>query len=795
MYEGVPTIRLEGDEKRALALIPEAKALLYRTQQVRNKAGVHIHATTHRVGKDALIYILSSDVQNIIQIIVSPDIPEKINIPPVPKVPDFYSGNVYGGLIYTQIATPDDYLVVRRFAPTPNCQQMHPDELTMGRQQVQRLVVRPYAAFSDLTDQNGFGDYSQYVKLRASMYSGRMRALAQLLMGYGRLDAATLIDPQNPQAALEDPYIQEVATLGFQVRYDWRFIRTHGITEGADGTLWLVEISQNRGVLAMPLKFFPESQTPAFRQAALDKGDMAMVRALDEFGGLPTGECFPTKFDELETQIAEGNILRLLNAGALSDFYMHSGYSSYMGWTFNERGSEAHNTGYRFADDGYQRGVWYQINIRIGKLKPEDEREPKEPIADGKATLVKQHEGYLWAPPSAREAGRFLPFKVYEPLLEGLLSHEGVPDRDAGPAPPPKPVDTVVHVAFVNDELHVIKYFRDDRQELNLSETGVPAPDECLYAGDWTVTQTAGYRSFPKMMYTSVRDDRHVLQESVTVTKYTSTDLGFDPPKFSDFIEAPAAAYVWRERVFKWTVEKEESLGEQLTSAVVVPRFSRNDYYYAVGRKYDAHRGSTTESYNTLRDPNVGYTWRCFPNINRPPYPVGRKDCNDRVCRGEDTYCSEGIGYHKERKVVCTAYEPQSICAAEFADSGQWLETCQTVDGFNQRGMERPTNNSSWSKGNDEQGTLLLYATGHGGPINIDVTGSQVFNHWCAPSPHPITHQVQNISAVSNALGEPSVAYQTAVSTYTGVTKHWGYTPNKIESDDSPPAFIGVLQP
>ena len=82
-----------------------------------------------------------------------------------------------------------------------------------------------------------------------------------------------------------------------------------------------------------------------------------MATALEELGCLPTGEAFPAG-DGVANLIASGDILQLLLPSDMSEFYACSPYSSAMGWALNSKGTEAHNTAYKYGDDGFQRGVW-----------------------------------------------------------------------------------------------------------------------------------------------------------------------------------------------------------------------------------------------------------------------------------------------------------------------------------------------------------------------------------------------------------------------------------------------------
>ena len=812
VYDGAPSIRLEGDEDRALALVPQAKALLYKVQNFKRNAGVDTFSMTRRVDDDSTIYVLSALAQNIVHISVAPHAPEVLN--PETEVhegtlfPDFYSGVVFRGHLEERVRTNPDgttvrYSVCSSFAPTPTCNRLF-DELTGGRQDVARLAVRPWVAYDELNNRSpsGVPVFSQYTRLRSSMYSGTMKKVAQIAMGLGRIPKQKLRDPKVKKP--DTKYIKDVDSDGVQIRYDWRYMRTHGITRGADGTLWLVEISAARGVIARPLPVFPNSTTEGFRRRAEARGDTAMTTALDELGCLPTGEAFPNTSAQVEELIERGDILRLLAPSDLSDFYRCSPYSSAMGWAFNERGSEAHNTGYYFGEDGFQRGVWYQINLQFGPLR--ENRRPKEPVATGSAFLRKNTEGFIYCPPARRGSyARYVPIKFHEPFLPGLLSHEGVPTVEASGAPPPR-VDTPMFVAFHGDELKVVRYFRNPKQDTYNNVDDPRSPGECMLAGSWTITETSGSRSFPNMMYSNDFDDRRVLQEQVKITQIDSVDLGYDPPKFSDFIESPETAYVWRERVFRRTTRTTTDGGESAVSAVAIPQYSREAYYYATATSYSSRLRQTSVGFDYVRDPNVGYSWRCFPRINAPPFPPNRPDCNTRVCRGDAPCSSGGVGFPKERRVVCLAYEPNrggpwvvggggGAACHEFADSGEWLQLCQIVDSFNSPPPTRTSSSQTTILPLEGDAKLFLMSPGYGGPLQIPVTHSQVVNHWMTPSPEPVTRTVQFIYATHSAIGADMLVYSTNLSTYVGEIRSYGYSPDSINQNDGHPAFVGVNQP
>ena len=117
VYDGVPSIRLEGDEERALALVPEAKALLYKVQSFLKRAEVGTFAMTRRVSDDSYIYALSAEGQNLLHISVMPGavdtLEDKDEEFPGTVFPDFYSGLVFNGIQDEKESTDENGEVVR----------------------------------------------------------------------------------------------------------------------------------------------------------------------------------------------------------------------------------------------------------------------------------------------------------------------------------------------------------------------------------------------------------------------------------------------------------------------------------------------------------------------------------------------------------------------------------------------------------------------------------------------------------------------------------------------------------
>lgn len=775
-YDGAPSIRLEGDEKRALALIPEGKLLLSKAQAFTKRAEIPTYSMSRRVSDDEYIYVLVAGDQNIIQISAGVKYPglvhEEPEVPESPVFPDFLSGLVFNGIIDTREETKADgskvsYKVIRQWAPTPNCAKIQ--DIGTGRQPSRRLAVRPHNTMSDWNNKFGTIEYSQNVVPRTSEWSGTMKKVVQIVFGLGRINKNKLRDPNEPDKSTQ--YMQDVDQNGVQVQYDYKFMRTHGIYKGPDNTLWLVEISSNKGVIAMPLPIFPGSDKPGFALRAQQRGDTAMEKALDELGCLPTGEGFPTG-KTFQEKLAKGDILQLMPPADLQEFYKLSAYSSVCGWAFNEKGNEAHNVGYYWPEeDVFQKGYWYQLNINIGAVNKK--REPGQPIATGSANLKLQSEGYLYSPPVKIS---FIPVKYYEPLLPGLLSHSAKP---TGPSPFVVDCDTVVFVAFMNGDLKTARYFKKGQPESHGKVEDERRGEECLLEGSWSWKTTTGSSSLPAMPYTNDIDPRTVLEEHVLEGTLTSNTLGFDPPRFSDFLDAPESCVVWRSKVWKQVTVQEERGGEGRSACFIVPAYSREAYYYFEGHSYNGGRkGSTAVDYAYVMDPYVYYGWHKFPRIASPSYPPNR-DCRTDKCGGK----------HTERRIICWDYSEHQC--HDYADSGPWAQECQDIVSLcSATPPLRSSTYESWDKGTDFEGTWNFLSDGLNGPVSGPTTENQ-HAYAMVPSPDPETELIQFIYAEHSAIGEDCVIYTKGF----GDRVVAGYTPVPLAQNDGMPLFIGVNQP
>lgn len=255
-----------------------------------------------------------------------------------------------------------------------------------------RLVVRMHPSL-DYADNPGV-HRPQAQGLSGSMYSGLMAKLVQVLMGYGKMDTGLTYadDATNVGADASGSHPHSDLLHGVQIRYNYRYSHCNGVTTAADGKKWLVQISKLNGVLIMPLPYLPTGKSPKGSGGSIGK-----VKAL--FGGFPSGQTFPTG-TSLADAITAGTVIRLLTDTDMlpmfdTDVFPHS---EMMGWSFNDDGTEAHNTTTkRIPNAGHVlttstvivMGQHYKLSITIGKTVPD------VPLI-ASATLTLVEEGELW---------------------------------------------------------------------------------------------------------------------------------------------------------------------------------------------------------------------------------------------------------------------------------------------------------------------------------------------------------------------------------------------------------------
>lgn len=302
----------------------------------------------------------------------------------------------------------------------------------------------------------GSGHSSQYYgSIAASMYSGKIAKAVQIILGYGKL--------KSKKSALMHQL------FGVQVKYDWRWARCHGITEATDGRLWLVEISINNGVIAMPLPVFSNTvKGTAIYSYCLSSNQNVLRESVRLFGGLPSGGTFPPSYIKpaelslnpnaktLSEAIESGDVIRLATTAQLSDYFEKYPVSHWHGWSFKQNGREAHNIA--LYDTPERKSFHFKLDLQIGDSVRESQRHLNQPIASGSAALTVVANG-----PVRPTSFSFLLTKSGD--TSGLFStiESMTPGSDA------EPTKTPIFVCHIADELVVINQHKVNGVDLSES--------------------------------------------------------------------------------------------------------------------------------------------------------------------------------------------------------------------------------------------------------------------------------------------------------------------------------------
>lgn len=574
----------EGDSVAALGWVGTAKQQLANLKARMAATGQTQGAFQHALSPDAYCYgyVLPTGMEAI-HIVTTPGAGKPVTDETTTiTLPDFVSGTVINGYI-----GPEQPTVLKLFYPTLQTTRVHKDLKPLAATASERLAVDLWSAYAEeLGGSFGTDRFSQYTRLKPSMYSGRMRELVQFLMGFGRQPKTSIYDNVKPLLADEKegstspPMRWEgmAKATGRQIAYDYRFSRSHGLLTAQDGSLWLIEIGINRGVIAMPLPLHLITTNPKFRDKLNTVGDVDGITAYDTFGGFPTGEPFPIGGEAFKAAERAGRVITLLPS--LSDFYAEwMPYSQAMGWAFNRSGDEAHNTGYKYGDDNVQRGAHYAIRIhlastgtiipaknakrlkralyvlrnryqqtidavlwkidrmseldvdtylqQLGSRKIDDvyreiDLRVMAPCGSGSATITPVSVGNLHYP-ATQTAQPQVKFPDY--TLGFVVSHDLRPSQ--GGTQGLLKCDTTVHVFFLGNELKWVKFYCQPRTYTNPIENTMIG--ECTFytPGKYYWKQYAGVKSIPAQFYSNDLDFRAEHAPGYLDFRYHVEDLGF----------------------------------------------------------------------------------------------------------------------------------------------------------------------------------------------------------------------------------------------------------------------------
>lgn len=865
---GPARVTFSGDPERAHGHLATALHRLRTTQERQRLGGLNVLGGQWRLDEDSYCYVVLAGGIAAVHIVAGYADEAAEPAPAKPAVvPDFLSGVVRNGYIRDVAATDEvpAHKTLESFRPTRACAMAYDQRDGGGYRNVDRLAVEPWTAFDELRNEEPPPVYSQYVKLKPTMYSGTMRRVVQALMGFGRqrttgsgdkLREISLYDRYPGEAdagtsAAPAKYAKDVAKQGLQIRYDWRFARTHGITRAADGRLWLVEIGVSNGILAMPLPLHPMTTTPEFADWIASRpvpvghaheraNDPAVATMLEWFGGLPTGEAFPPGA-EIDAWVRAGRVLRLATHEDLAPFYAHTAYSSAMGWAFNLRGDEAHNTANRVGDDGFLRGVHYMVALGIGptqevdepngagelaerlailrnakpeppagldaaiwkcrRLTPEQVREARRlhgielfafvdaieapPLATGHGGLHKVSEGYLYQP---GRTGNLVKFP--EPAIGLLVSVDMRAELVHADIDPRS--DTTVHVFFAGNELKWVKYFRDPRP-------GVAAVIEddyepCMYVGSWHRHQESGGRQILPALYSNDFDDRMETSPSVTDTTIKGTDLGYYGKFVTDCLPWLPHAWFWREKRFRRETVTRSVTDGRMGTGVAVPFQDREAYYYAVHERDGGRTYSRGVSYLNLRDPWDYRTFRVFGGYtsDHAAHPDG---CGigpqARTVMKPGHFSGLCRDFSDDEIEGDAVYRPGGC--SDFADEGPWSSLCVNADAERYFIPAPPTESEFVATPPAGHYDIWLVSSSGFGPLRVAQEDSLYFGMWPLISPFNGNAEIsadQSIATTSNALGAAqSIRYQVNLNDSLEVRG----IPNWPEMASGALTYIGVI--
>ena len=718
-----PRFTFDGDEPAAHELVPLGHKLLHKVRESAATSGSSVVGLSLAPTPDSYLYALKVGDHELVHVFVAPSSGGMSEPALPPQMPDFISGLVRSGNIVKMTVTGPDgkpmtVEAMNAFRPTADTAKFL--KLSDGQDwyKSRRLTVRPAPGFADL--QNKLNTNSQYARLRPSMYSGRMRRLVQLVMGYGRLHADQIATTGRDKVNM----VQE----GVQVPYDYRWHRTHGLTTAADGRLWLLEISISRGVVAMPLPLVPKS-------ARLKDSDRDVLRAaVDEFGGLPLGTAFPTG-QMFDAALAEGSIIRLLAPADMAAFYRMTPFSSVIGWSFNRAGTEAHNTGWYWHEDRVKRAAHFSLQIKIGATKKT--RRAGEPLAHGTAVLTQVSEGKLFYNSSKNPP----PLKFYEPMLGGLLSVDMTAAKDADGAADIS-VEAVplchctVHVCHVGDELKLVRYFWD-RTVNSTQEIVADTSEECMIIGSWKrevrLRSAVGW----PMFYTTDFDDRTPIDELQSTSLVTSTDAGwyYTVTDLMDMPIYPQYSQAVRAKLLRTVTEATEYAGGNYNrTAIIVPSGLRDGYVYANLKFRGGSQTTRSVAYRSLFD-TVGYlTYRTY--FFKPK----GKTCYTRL----------------DRKVTKQIVVTDNPCSADISE-GSWMDSCDNADSLPKRTVPAPVEATSSSPATQSV-TAFLVTDSEFGTMRLDAKGTP--DRWLARSPSDM-NTTQALDVAHSCWGAIHMAFNT----------------------------------
>lgn len=740
--------------------------------------------------------------------------------------------------------------------------QYHREAYPPKRLELKRFVVGYANNLQEfLPQQPSDKIYTQYAQLRPTWYSGAMAEVVQIIGGYGKqfgkdekIDSGVFtpyetINMEIP-SEVKDKIIKELgnqrlpAYLGEvqpSISYDYKYARCHGISFDNKNNPWLLRIDKT-GVWVMPMPMIPATTTTAFREYIEGEGDSEILAIFDRFGGMPSGEDFPSKDEDFYAWVRAGAIIKVCDTG---DFYNAIAYSTACGWSLNLTGIEGYNTCYRYGSDGIAWGYTYKLKIRLqaidnrGWVTPDDSKLPDEeqkivsdytnqlilslPLGTPKALAILyklrktlKKEIYKRANTVKFDSGKEIDYwdnLVIKPqvtqagsvslVYAGRLYHDAKPEFqpqikfpnifmqgcvsfDFSPLdeqPKKKPnCDTVMFAYYVGDDLKTVKYFVDWDKYIQQEESNY---EEFMYAGSWEKTETKGFSGTQGYFYTSDIDNREDTAPFEAYTTIEGKDLGYDSKPYFAFDEPfSMTGTLWRNRYYTHLEKSRIDTNRQLDLAVCIPYFCRN--LALIATKDTTADVFTSEHYSLswVGDPTYYRYWTYSKAFAWKGMDIKNPKGNPYPVDGNPVWVEE------------MHYAPSP--ANEFADNGDWVGGLPAdytwlinPDGHTwagQGGGNKPkvkTYNIANQLGTQTKGKVQISINDQAYTVN-----NKIPHGWYYRSSPDDNGEVFYRDANKILFGQ-SVYASTNEPDNDGKRKYWGYS--KLANHKAVQNFIGVI--
>lgn len=528
---------------------------------------------------------------------------------------------------------------------------------------------------------------TQYVAHNPGWYSGTMAKLHQFVGGYGRQDFDTLPDNDLERISfkLPDALQQELLEKYFDVRlpgytglppaegqfqYDYKWNKTHAIAFDSANRPWLVQVGAK--LYVMPLPIIPLTADPKFHEYIYDLGDQELINVLETFGAFPSGESFPDNGEDFQRWLRAGVIIEICDSG---EFLSHQAFFTACGWSFNNRGNAAYNTGYRYDNKGIAEAATFRLSLNLEpslihygtdkvmisnetELSNDDKNQLtaylskvmsslgtegslaktlKYKIRNIPHSIILQRANSIFADdvsseidywdkyvcnPIAQHSG-----KIHK-LYVGKLYHHAKAINQPQIKFPEYTEGLCISFDFspleigVSAECDTIMYAYYDNDVLQVVKYFYTAKkyqhqvetdyDEYMTVGSWYRNETSGYNTISGHFYLTDIDDREDIAPTETKTTIKGEDKGYDSTPFFAFDGFfQRPGTLWRNRYYTHLTKSETVRDQSVALSILVPMLNRSTILHARKKISGSKKNTESLTLGAVQDP---YTYRYWTN-------------------------------------------------------------------------------------------------------------------------------------------------------------------------------------